>query len=141
MRKNVFGRQFKRDTNERKALFKSLVSSLFLTGKIKTTSAKAKAIKSEVDKIITQAKKGEIARRILSARVLPQIVDKAISDVGPLFSKRQGGYTKITKIGRRLSDNASMVLMELTDGHEVQSSIPDLVGDKVQSSEKTGREK
>ena len=60
MRKNVFGRQLKRDTNERKALFKSLISSLVLTGGIKTTEEKAKAIRGDVDKIITKAKKGEV---------------------------------------------------------------------------------
>lgn len=115
MRKNVFGRQFKRDTNERKALFKSLISSLVLTGKIKTTEAKAKAIKADVDKIITKAKKGDIARRILQSRLLKDAVEKAIS-IAPRLAKRQGGYSRITRIGKRLSDNASMVLMELTDG-------------------------
>ena len=57
MRKNVFGRHLKRDTNERKALFKSLISSLVLYGRIKTTEEKAKAVKGQIDKIITRAKK------------------------------------------------------------------------------------
>lgn len=120
MRKNVFGRQFKRDRNERKALFKGLISSLIKVGRIRTTEEKAKAIKSDVDKIITHAKEGEIARRILQAELLHDAVDKVISDIAPRFSKRQGGYTRIIKIGKRLSDNASMALMEFVEGNEVQ---------------------
>ena len=58
MRKNVFGRQFKRDANERKALFKNLLTSLILHERIKTTPAKAKAIRAAADKLITKAKKG-----------------------------------------------------------------------------------
>jgi len=115
VRKNVFGRQFKRDTNERKALFKALISSLILNGKIKTTEAKAKAIKADIDKIITIAKKGEIARRLLQRHILKDVVDKTISELAPRFTARQGGYSRITRIGRRLSDNASMVLMEWVD--------------------------
>lgn len=121
MRKNVFGRQLKRDTNERRSLFKGLISSLILQGRIKTTEAKAKAIRSGVDKIITKAKKGEIAKRILQSYLLGDAVNKAISDIAPRFLKRQGGYSRITKIGRRLSDNASMVLMEWVEGSQVES--------------------
>lgn len=57
MRKNVFGRRLKRDANERKSLFKSLMTSLVLDEKIKTTEAKAKSIKSKVEKLVTKAKK------------------------------------------------------------------------------------
>ena len=60
MKKNVFGRKFKRDRNERKALFKSLMSSLILNERIETTEAKAKAIKGDVDKLITRAKKNSL---------------------------------------------------------------------------------
>lgn len=121
MRKNVFGRQLKRDRNERRSLFKSLISSLIINERIKTTQAKAKAIKGEADKIITKAKKGEKARRLLSAALLRDAVDRAIHDIGPRFAERKGGYSRIIKIGRRLSDNAEMVLMELVEGNEVQS--------------------
>lgn len=122
MRKNVFGRQLKRDRNERKALFRSLISSLIINERIKTTEGKAKAIKGEVDKIITKAKKGEQARRLLSAALLNDAVDKAIRDIGPRFAQRKGGYSRIIKIGRRLSDNAKMVLIDLVEGNEVKSS-------------------
>jgi len=122
MRKNIFGRQFKRDTNERRSLFKSLISSLILTGRIKTTEAKAKAIRGDVDKIVSHAKKGEVARRILQSYLLKDAVEKAISEVAPRFTRRQGGYSRITRMGRRLSDNASMVLMEWVEGEQVESA-------------------
>ena len=115
MRKNVLGRQFKRDVNERKALFKSLISALILQGKIKTTHEKAKAIKADVDKIITKAKQGQTARRLLRANLLEGAVKKVIDEIAPRFEKRQGGYSRIIKIGRRLSDNASMAFIELVE--------------------------
>jgi len=128
MRKNVFGRQFKRDRNERKSLFKSLISSLIVNERIKTTEHKAKAIRAEFDKIVTKAKKGEKARRMLGRRLLKDAIDKVIGDIGPRFAERPGGYSRIIKIGRRLSDNAEMVLMELVEGDKNSES-------KIQSSE------
>lgn len=123
MRKNIFGRQFKRDTNERKALFKSLISSLILQERIKTTEEKAKAIRAEVDKIITRAKKGEeIAKHFLQSKLPQNAIKKVIFKIAPRFEKRQGGYTRIIKLGRRFSDNAKMVLMEWVEGKEVESS-------------------
>lgn len=113
MKKNVYGRKLKRDINERKALFKSLISSLVLHGRIKTTEAKAKAIKADIDKIITKVKKnGEAARKLLGSQLTSPAIEKVIEEVAPGFSKRQGGYTRILKIGRRFGDDARMVLME-----------------------------
>ncbi|OGH20091.1 MAG: 50S ribosomal protein L17 [Candidatus Levybacteria bacterium RIFCSPHIGHO2_02_FULL_37_13] len=120
MRKNVFGRQFKRDKNERAALFKGLISSLVLHERIKTTEEKAKAIKGEVDKIITKAKKGDLAaRHLLQGQLAKKEVEKLILEIAPRFNGRQGGYTRTIRIGRRFSDNAQMVLMEWV----VKSSI------------------
>jgi large subunit ribosomal protein L17 len=122
MRKNIFGRQFKRDANERKALFKGLISSLILRSRIKTTEEKAKSIKGEVDKIITKAKSDLAKARYLLQGQLPQrVIDRVISEIAPRFSQRQGGYTRIIRIGRRFSDNAQMVLMEWTEQKEVKS--------------------
>lgn len=116
MKKNIFGRKFKRDTNERKALFKNLISSLILDGRIKTTEEKAKAIKGDVDKVITKVKKnGELARKLVGSYIFPYALDKLINDVAPRFAKRNGGYTRITRIGKRFGDNAMVVLMEWTE--------------------------
>lgn len=116
MKKNVFGRKFNRDTNERKALFKGLISSLVLNERIKTTEPKAKAIKADVDKVITKVKKnGELARRLLAGILNPQALEKLVNDVAPRFKERNGGYTRIIRIGRRFGDNAMEVLMEFTE--------------------------
>lgn len=131
MQKNVFGKQLKRDTNERRSLFKGLISSLILTGRIKTTEAKAKAIRGDVDKIITKAKRGEDARRILQSYLLIDAVEKVLFEIAPRFAKRQGGYSRIVRIGRRLSDKAPMVLMEWVEGNKVASEKL-----KVQNSDK-----
>lgn len=113
MKKRVFGRQFKRDTGERIALFKGLVSSLVLKERIKTTEEKAKAIKSHADKLVTKAKKGGLhAMQQLQPYLTSDAVKKMLSDIGPRFAARNGGYTRIIKIGDRVSDNASMVYIE-----------------------------
>lgn len=116
MKKNVFGRKFNRDTNERKALFKNLISSLVLDERIKTTEPKAKAIKADVDKVITKVKKnGELARRLLAGILSPQALEKLVNDVAPRFKERNGGYTRIIRVGRRFGDNAMEVVMEFTE--------------------------
>lgn len=116
MKKNVFGRKFKRDKNERQALFKSLISSLILKERIQTTEAKAKAIKGDVDKIVTKVKKNKDARRLLGDLVVPHALEKLIKDITPRFAKRAGGYTRIIRIGKRFGDDAMMVLMEWAEG-------------------------
>lgn len=120
MRKNVFGRKFKRDIDERKALFKSLISSLILDGRIKTTLEKAKAIKGDIDKIVNKAKKGEAEAKYFLQPILSQEAIKRLIDIVARVSDRNSGYTKLVHLGRRFSDNAPMVLMEWT-GKEVKS--------------------
>lgn len=113
MRKRIFGRRLKRDKNERKALFRSLMSSLVLHGKIRTTEAKAKAIKGEVEKLVTHAKnKGEEGRRLILSTVPSEVIaDRIISEIAPKFITRPGGYTRILKVGARVKDGADMVIL------------------------------
>ena len=119
MRKNVFGRQFKRDANERKALFKNLLTSLVLKERIQTTPAKAKAIKAAADKLVTKAKKGgDAAFLALAPDVNHQAVVKLVNDIAPRFASRQGGYTRIIKVGRRVADNAPQAIMEWVEKGE-----------------------
>lgn len=116
MKKNVFGRKFKRDVNERKALFKGLMSSLVLEERIKTTEEKAKAIRAQVEKLVTKVKKKKNeAARFLGEHLTPYAMQKMIADIGPRFASRNGGYTRIIHMGKRFSDNASMVVMEWVD--------------------------
>lgn len=117
MNKNVFGKKFKRDKNERTALFKGLMSSLILDEKIKTTEQKAKAIKGSVEKAVTKAiKYGEASKRLLGGEIFPDALDKLVKDIAPRFKNRHGGYTRILKMGKRFGDDAMVVLMEWTEG-------------------------
>lgn len=115
MRKQVFGRRFKRDKNERKALFSGLISAMVLHGSIKTTEQKAKAIKGDLEKLVTKAKKGETSRRILQSSLTKSEIDKMINEIAPGFRNRAGGYTRIIKTGNRFSDNASMAILEWSE--------------------------
>lgn len=133
MRKNVFGRQFSRDTNQRKSLFKSLISSLILQESIKTTLEKAKAIKGDVDKIVNKAKKGDMTLKIqlLQPRLGVPAMNKVIKDIAPRFKDRSSGYTSIIKLGRRFSDNAAMALMKWVVKTEIKSDVKELSAGKV----------
>lgn len=138
MRKNVFGRQLKRDKNERKALFKGLMSSLVLHERIKTTEAKAKAIKGTVEKLVTKTRKSskEFAHRSLMQYLSHTAIEKFANEIAPRFSNRQGGYTRIIKIGSRLKDNAKMVVMEWVETAKKESKIK-----KPEEREKKPRKK
>ena len=125
MKKSIFGRKLKRDTNERKALFKSLMTSLVLKESIRTTEAKAKAIKPEIDKMVTHAKKGTNASMQKIHGSLSHIaLDKFVSNVAPRFKDRNGGYTRIIKLGGRVGDEAKMVILEWVEKSEVPYQKP-----------------
>jgi large subunit ribosomal protein L17 len=116
MKKNVFGRHFKRDINERKALFKGLFNELVMHEQITTTVQKAKAIRGQVEKLITKAKRRkEEARQFIQPYLSAEAADKIITQLAPRFADRQGGYTRIIKLGERFSDNAAMAMIEWVD--------------------------
>lgn len=114
MKKHIFGRQFKRDINERKALFRGLVSELVMHERIVTTEEKAKAIRSSTDKLVTKAKKQDTmhATSLLQPYLSSEAVKKMMHVIGPRFKDRQGGYTRIIRLGKRFNDNAQTVRME-----------------------------
>jgi len=108
------GRKFSRKKDQRKALLRSLASALFQNEKIKTTEAKAKEVSGFAEKYITRAKKGDLASRRLLLKYFPKkIVKKMIDEIGPRYKKRNGGYTRIIKLGARKSDSAKMAIIEL----------------------------
>jgi len=114
MKKLKQGRKFGRKRNQRKALLKSLARALFLHGKIKTTQAKAKELSSFAEKCITRAKKGDLAStRILAEYFSKNLVKKLITDIGPKYKARKGGYTRIIRLVPRKSDGAKMSIIEL----------------------------
>lgn len=120
MKKHVFGRQFNRDINERKALFKGLVNSLVMEESITTTEPKAKAIKGQVEKLITKAKnRGPQAKPFLQPWLQAKALEKVMSDLSVRFATRPGGYTRIIKLGERFGDNASMAVIEFVEKKEV----------------------
>ena len=116
MRHRVYGRHFGRNKDERTALFKALVQSLFVTESIETTQAKAKSIKGLVDKLINQAKSPATRRLIQQFIVSKEVSGKLIKDIAPRFKDRNSGYTSIVKVGRRAGDGADMVRMSLIEG-------------------------
>lgn len=148
MRKNVFGKKLKRDKNERTALFKNLMSSLILHERIETTQAKAKAIKPQVEKLVTKALKGgNASMKVIYSSISSVAANKLIKDIAPRFSKRQGGYTRIINLGQRLGDQAPMVILEWVEKAkavvEVKSQIPSVrqAQDKSQKAKETKSQK
>ncbi len=115
MLKRVYGRKFNKDINQRKALFKGLMRSLALNESIKTTESKAKAIKGEFESHITKAKKGDVARYHLLKHLSEDAVDRLVKDIAPRMKDRNGGYTRIIRLGNRVKDNAEMVMLELVE--------------------------
>lgn len=114
MRKRNSGRILSRPKNQRKALLKSLATSLFLHGKIKTTEAKAKELRSSAEKMITRAKNNSIAnRRVIGSILSDKVSKKLFEEIAPKYLQREGGYTRIIKMGPRQSDSAKIVIIEL----------------------------
>ena len=106
-------RKFGTKKRLREALYKSLATALIDHGKIKTTSAKAKSLSSFADKLVTTAKKQNLAaRRELARTFHPKIVKKLVDEIAPRFSDRKGGYTRVTRLGQRRSDGAPMSVIE-----------------------------
>ena len=107
-------RRFGRSKSQKKALMQSLSRNLIDKERIKTTEAKAKELRGFVEPLITTAKKGDdSSRRKLSKHLDKKIVDKMMEDIGPRYEDRPGGYTRIIKIGKRESDGAKEVFIEL----------------------------
>ncbi len=108
-------RKLGRDSSARKALFRSILTSFFKHERIETTEAKAKEISGMADEMITLAKKGDLhSRRQALSFLLDEEVTKKLFDViAPKYSERQGGYTRILKLGPRRGDAADMAILEL----------------------------
>jgi large subunit ribosomal protein L17 len=140
MRKKVFGRKLSRNTNTRKALFRSLVAAMVLHGAIITTKAKAKFLQSELEKLITLSKDRSIAgRRRLSAALANdrKAAEGLYNLAQKVFLDTKGGYTRIINLPRRRGDFAEMVKMEWSKQPEVVKGAKSIKGKKG-SVEKKG---
>ncbi|MDX9893019.1 MAG: 50S ribosomal protein L17 [Patescibacteria group bacterium] len=103
-----------RKKESREALLRSLATSIILYEKVKTTKAKAKAVKPMVEKLITVSKENNLTsrRKLLDVLYHKKAVKKALEVLGPRYKERRGGYTRIVKIGTRQGDGAEMVQIE-----------------------------
>jgi len=125
MRHRVAGKKLGRSKDERKQLRRILIRQLFEHERIRTTRAKAQAIRGEAEKLITLAKRGNAAggaqmvhaRRLAAARLggAPETVKKLFDDIAPRYADRPGGYTRMLRLGQREGDGAEMVLLELVE--------------------------
>ena len=117
MRHRRSGKKLGRDSAHRKALYANLAAALFEHGRIRTTEAKAKAVKPIVEKLITLGKREDVAARRQAVAYLRNkwVVADLFEDVAPRFADRDGGYTRIVKLGPRQGDAAPMVYLELVD--------------------------
>ncbi|HKZ55676.1 MAG TPA: 50S ribosomal protein L17 [Anaerolineales bacterium] len=124
MRHKVAGRKLGRSTGQRRALRRNLLTELFRHERIRTTRAKATAVRGEAEKMITKAKRGNAAgeARAIHARRLAstmlndsEVVKKLFDDIAPRYVERPGGYTRVLKLGPRLGDAAEMVILELVE--------------------------
>lgn len=117
MRHLKSGKRLGVTTSHRKAMMRNLVTSLLEHGEIKTTITRAKEMRKYLDKMIGLGKKGSLhARRQALAFVKSKdVVAKLFEEYGPLYAERNGGYSRIYKLGNRLGDNAQMALIQLVD--------------------------
>ena len=114
MRHNKTGRKLGRKTAHRKALMSNLASALITHKKIKTTDAKAKELRMYIEPLVTFAKKGDLhsRRQVLKKIKHKSIVRELFDNIGPTFSNRNGGYTRIIKLGFRDNDCAPISMIE-----------------------------
>jgi large subunit ribosomal protein L17 len=115
MRHGKKGRALGRTTEHKEALLRNMAMSLFRHGRIETTTAKAKELRPFAEKLITLAKRGDLHSKRLAARHIQDrdVLVRLFDQIGPVFSERPGGYTRILKTGSRKGDGAETALIEL----------------------------
>lgn len=148
MRHRKAGVKLNRTSSHRKAMFRNMVTSLLKHEKIQTTDTKAKALRSWVDHVITLAKRGDLHARRQAFSIVREkgVVHKLFSEVTEKFGGRDGGYTRITKLGRRSGDAAPVSIMELITSKETSTKkvtkkketpvVAPKIVDKEQSTDK-----
>ena len=129
-----------RNASHRKATLSNLASALIKHKRIKTTHAKAKAAQQFVEPLVTKARRGTLhdSRNILKKITKPDIVEILFNDIAPKFINRHGGYTRVTKLGFRDNDSASVSLLEFVDFVALDSNSSE---DSKTSSKKTKHKK
>lgn len=126
MRHRIKGRKLNRTASHRKALLRNLANQLIEHKEIRTTTAKAKEARSTVERLITYAKKGDTHHRRLAFSFLrnKESIKILFDEIGPAFAERQGGYTRVLKLGHRQGDSASLSLLQLVGFEKLTDSAP-----------------
>ena len=125
MLKHVKKKTIKRDRDHAKALLKNMSTQLIMHEQIITTTAKAKFLRPHIEKLITKAKRGSNFNNVKYMKNMlstDAAVRKMLSEVGPMFIARPGGYTRIIRVGNRIGDNSSMSKIELVERKATQKA-------------------
>lgn len=141
MRHRVDGRLFGRTTNQRKALLRGLVASLFEHQRIETTLAKAKEARRIAEKMITLGIRGDLHAKRLAFSYLPSrsVIAKLFSEIAPRFSGRSGGYLRIVRTRNRVNDASPMAVLELVDYEDLRKSKEEKSEKKEKSAKKESK--
>lgn len=144
MRHKIFGRKLDRNYDQRRALFKNLARGFFLhRGQLKTTLAKARAVRGLIEKMISKTSKGDlVSRRWLFKCFRDQsLVNKIVDQFGPQFKGRKGGFLRIVKLGKRKGDNSVKVRLELVEELAVEVEEKTKIVGKKKERDRVKKEK
>jgi large subunit ribosomal protein L17 len=143
MRHNKAGRRLGRTTSHRTAMFRNMVTSFLKHEKITTTDAKAKELRPIAEKMITLGKKGDLnaIRQAASFIRDKKVVTKLFAVIAPRYKEREGGYTRIIKIGQRLGDSSLISVIELVEEEIAKKETKKDVKAKQDDAAKTSRKR
>ena len=140
MHNKIKGRKLGRTASHKKALLRNLANQLIEHKEIRTTTAKAKEARSYVERLVTYAKKGDLHHRRLAFAFLrnKQSINVLFDEIAPVYSDRQGGYTRVVKLGKRPGDAAQISLLLLVDFEKV-GEAPKKKSEKKKSKDTEGK--
>lgn len=127
MRHNRKGRKLGRTSAHRKAMLSNMAANLFKYKQIRTTDAKAKEARKVAEKLITLGKRGDLHARRQALKLLPtkEDVNLLFHEIAPQYENREGGYTRIVKLGRRTNDAAPVSILELVEFQREAETQPE----------------
>jgi large subunit ribosomal protein L17 len=142
MRHKVRGRKLSRTASHRKALMRSLATSLFKHKRIRTTLAKAKEARPYVEHMITKARKNDLhsQRQVISELFDKDVAKELFAEILPKIGERPGGYTRVIKLGQRMGDAAQMAILELVDYNDVANLKAEQHKEKREAKREAKRE-
>ncbi len=143
MRHNKAGRRLGRTTSHRTAMFRNMVTSFLKHEKITTTDAKAKELRPIAEKMITLGKKGDLNSLRMAASFIrdKKVVTKLFTVIAPRYKERQGGYTRIVKIGQRLGDSSLLSVIELVEEEISKKEVKKEIKTKQDVTKKTSQKR